>query len=186
MSGCCSIISKELSLSFLCTHTHTHTRTPCWSTTAKVDDESPALGPRWMQLMECCHLGLLLDVFVCFSILFPPVKMCERGFCAHLNPESFYFFFNKHTLTFFFLAPLNHLCQGHKSKTPSADRWIEVCVFPPVCTRESRHFISFNSRVFPRRKRADPSGQLCIQRNIVVCRGAALDTHLHLDSVCGG
>lgn len=125
----------------------------------------------------------------CLCLFFHFISTCQNVWAWFLRtsePWVCFFFFLTNTHKHFFLAPLNHLCQGHKSKTPSADGWIEVCVFSPVCTRESRHFISFNSRVFPRRKRADPSCQLCIQRNIVVCRGAALDTHLHLDSVCDG
>lgn len=84
---------------------------------------------------------------VFFVILAPAVTMCECGFCTHLKHTS-NSYFNKDS--FISIALLSHLCHVQKSRTRTADRCVEVClcVFPPVCTGESRQFISFNSRVF--------------------------------------
>lgn len=126
---------------FLCTHppayTHTHSHTQMrhggvlqpklvmnhllWA--------SDGCG-RWdVVILAFCSMSL----FALFVILAPPVKMCQCGFCTHLNPNSY---LNDDAVLFPWPHSATFVTTQNLKLALQADVLKCVCSFPCVYTRK--------------------------------------------------
>lgn len=179
--GCCSTVSKELSLIFFW---HTRARTHTATQGHRAGVLRPTLmmnhlawasgGCRWWSvvILALCLTSLCV-LFVCPFNLYLS-KRCVSTVFVHIWTLTLIL---TTTNTKLLLAPPNRLCHGHKSPPPHTIGLACVFFFSP-CVYSWRQTIYFlQESCFPG---AHPWGQLCIQRNIPVCRGATLHAHIYI------